>query len=202
MQRLLDGEGGSIDWELLARREMGLKAVACKKKVFAGVSLTPTTGKTSLIEGFSYQAYQFVFGKWPEADVGSSKRKRKQEPGSTGANDGSGAKLSCAAKSRDLQAWKARPKDCDTGDEWKRKQRSAADRQIKRTVRPLPTLVKGPCGMSPVSGERRRLTLWDNGYDLESWLNLGDYSRTGKLGFMAGVIFKCGTFIVITDVTA
>jgi hypothetical protein len=59
MLRLLEDNGTPTEWELMLRREMKLKAVGCRKKVFAGLTLTPTTGKKSVIEAFSYQAYQF-----------------------------------------------------------------------------------------------------------------------------------------------
>jgi hypothetical protein len=204
MLRLLEDNGTPTEWELMLRREMKLKAVGCRKKVFAGLTLTPTTGKKSVIEAFSYQAYQFNFGAWPEVPNASAKRKRETKQGTAGANSsGSGAMPTSAEKSKDLQAWRGRPKrDYDTADEWHHKQHSATKAKLKKTVRPLPKQVKGPCGLCPESGEQRRLTLWDNSYELETWCNLGDFSRTGRLGFMAGAIFKCGTFIVVTDITA
>jgi hypothetical protein len=53
MLRMLEGTGTPTEWELMLRREMKLKAVGCRKKVFAGLTLTPTTGKKSVIEAWA-----------------------------------------------------------------------------------------------------------------------------------------------------
>jgi hypothetical protein len=88
MLRLLEDNGTPTECELMLRREMKLKAVACRKKVFAGLTLTPTTGKKSVIEAFSYQAYQFNFG---DRLARGTECKRKEKTG--GQAGGSRRKL-------------------------------------------------------------------------------------------------------------
>jgi hypothetical protein len=89
-----------------------------------------------------------------------------------------------------------------SAESWKKQHEAAKRSELRKTVRPLPKQVAGPCGPAPEDGQCRRITIWDNRIELEQFYNFGDFTRIGRLGFQAGVIHKCGTFIVITDITA
>jgi hypothetical protein len=88
-----------------------------------------------------------------------------------------------------------------SAESWKKQHEAAKRSELRKTVRPLPKQVAGPCGPAPEDGQCRRITIWDNRIELEQFYNFRDFTRIGRLGFQAGVIHKCGTFIVITDIT-
>ena len=192
-------------WELMYRREMSLRKIATRKRLFDKVRLTPTADQITIVEGFSFQAYQFNFSDWPV--VSDAKRKAvKQKPRGNASADSRKSKrrAQLQANTQDIRraSGKNRPADWQSGESWKRQQQKAKQDELRQTVRPLPKQAAGPCGPAPEDGECRRLTIWDNSQELEDFCEFGDFSRQGRLGFLAGVIFKCGTFVVITDVTA
>jgi hypothetical protein len=179
---------------------VGLQKAALRKRLFCAINLTPTANKYFMAEGISHQQYALLFGQWPKC----------AKPGKRASNSGhkSSKKRKAGGRSQeranDTQSWKKGERNgsgWQTGDQWHNEQRRAARAELRKTAVPLPELVPGPCGKQLAEGESRRLTLWGNGYDLECWASFGDFTIPSKLGFQAAAIFRCGTFVVLTDIT-
>ena len=66
MLGLLETSEAPDSWERLYRREMALKKMAIRKRIFDKVRLTPTSDQITAIEGFAYQPFQFHFRSWPQ----------------------------------------------------------------------------------------------------------------------------------------
>ena len=205
MLGLLETSEAPDSWERLYRREMALKKMAIRKRIFDKVRLTPTSDQITVIEGFAYQPFQFHFRSWPEVSNGT-KRTTTPKPRGDGSADGGKRrrKSQLTANTADIRraSGKGRVADWQSAESWKKQHEAARRSELRKTVRPLPTFVAGPCGPAPEDGQSRRITIWDNRLELEQFCNFGDFTRVGRLGFQAGVIHKCGTFIVITDITA
>jgi hypothetical protein len=81
MLGLLETSEAPDSWERLYRREMALKKMAIRKRIFDKVRLTPTSDQITAIEGFAYQPFQFHFRSWPEVSNGLADHTGGEEEG-------------------------------------------------------------------------------------------------------------------------